>query len=149
MKLLSSPRTVRARGLTLIELTIVILVLMSLMAILFIGARGWKRGTDRASCVLKIRDIQVAARSYQNLYGYSAGGFPSASGGTQNIAKHLLDKGYIKQETYDNAMGTARCPGGGAYSTPFPDIFPPVGSLYMECSLSAGSNHVPRLHDDW
>lgn len=149
MNSLSSPRTVCRRGLTLIELTVVILVLMSLVAILFIGARGWKRGTDRAACVLKIRDIQVAARSYQNMYGYTPGGLPYASGGTQNIARHLFDKGFINQEAFDSSQGTRKCPSGGGYSTPIPDIFPLVGSLYMECSLSGSSNHVPQSHNDW
>ncbi|MFD2256796.1 type II secretion system protein [Luteolibacter algae] len=149
MKIQSSPRTKCARGLTLIELTVVILVLMSLVAILFIGARGWKNGTDRATCILKLRSVQVATRSYQNLYGFDAGGHPLASNGTQNIAKHLLEKGYIEQDTYDNTQGTKNCPGNGTYSTPFPDIFPPVGSLYMVCSLSETSNHVPQIHSDW
>ncbi len=137
------------RGLTLIELTVVILVLMSLVTILFIGARGWRNGTDRATCILKIRSVQMATRSYQNLYGYSAGGLPFASAGTQDIAKHLLEKGYINEEIYANTQGTKQCPGSGTYSTPFPEIFPQVGSLYMVCSLSGTSNHVPQIHKDW
>ncbi len=149
MKTQSPPRTVSARGLTLIELTVVILVLMSLVSILFIGARGWKNGTDRATCILKIRNLQVATRSYQNLYGYNPGGFAVASGGTQNIAAHLLEKGYIEQESYDNTQGVKSCPSGGTYNTPFPDVFPQVGSLYMVCSLSGASNHVPQIHADW
>ena len=149
MKIPSPPRAVSKRGLTLIELTVVILVLLSLVSILFIGARGWKNGTDRATCILKIRNIQVAARSYQNLYGYNPGGFPAASGGTQNIAAHLLEKGYIEQDVYDATEGIVKCPGDGTYSTPFPDIFPQVGSLYMTCSLSTTSNHVPQIHADW
>lgn len=149
MKTQSSPRTVSAPGLTLIELTVVILVLMSLVAILFIGARGWKNGTDRATCILKIRNVQIATRTYQNIYGYNAGGLPYASEGTQNIAAHLLEKGYIEQDTYDNTQGTNTCPGNGRYSTPFPDVFPQVGALYMVCSLSNSSNHVPQIHTDW
>ena len=149
MKTQSSPRTVGAPGLTLLELTVVILVLMSLVAILFIGARGWKNGTDRATCILKIRNVQIATRSYQNLYGFTAGGLPFASGGTQNIGAHLFEKGYIEQETYENTQGTKPCPGNGTYSTPFPDVFPQVGALYMVCSLSNPSNHVPQIHADW
>ncbi len=149
MKTQSSPRTVSARGLTLIELTVVILVLMSLVSILFIGARGWKNGTDRATCILKIRSVQMATRSYQNLYGFNPGGLPLASGGTQNIAEHLFAKGYIEQDIYDNIKGTKKCPGNGTYSTPFPEVFPQVGSLYMVCSLSGTSNHVPQIHADW
>ena len=36
--------TKRAKGMTLLELTVVILVLLSLIYILFIGARAWKKG---------------------------------------------------------------------------------------------------------
>lgn len=149
MKNPSSPRTVSAHGLTLIELTVVILVLMSLISILFIGTRAWRNGTDRATCILKIRNFQMATRSYQNLYGYNPGGFPVASNGTQNIASHLLAKGYIKQETFENSQGARKCPSGGVYNTPFPEVFPQVGSLYMVCSLSNTSNHVPQRHTDW
>lgn len=149
MKTQPSPRAVSKRGLTLIELTVVILVLLSLIGILFIGARGWKNGTDRASCILKIRSMQVATRSYQNLYGFNPGSLPYASGGTQFIAQHLLDKGYIKQEQFDNATGSEPCPSNGTYDTPFPDTFPLVGSLYMTCSLSGTENHVPQTYADW
>ncbi len=43
------PNTTRSTksGMTLLELTVVILVLLSLIGILFIGARAWKRGSDR------------------------------------------------------------------------------------------------------
>ena len=149
MKTQSSPRTVSARGLTLIELTVVILVLLSLVSILFVGARGWINGSNRATCVLKIRGIQMATRSYQNLYSFNPGGHPLASGGTQNIARHLFDKGYIEQADFDHTQGTKKCPGDGTYSTPFPDVFPKTGSLYMTCSLSESSNHVPLSHTDW
>jgi type II secretory pathway pseudopilin PulG len=142
-------RIAKARGLTLLELTIVILVLLSLVAILFIGAQGWKNGTDRAGCILQIRNVQVAMRSYQNLYGYNPGAAPALSGGTQNVAAHLLAKGYIEEETHQSVEGARKCQGGGTYSTPAPDIFPPVGVLYMECSLATDSNHVPKMYGNW
>lgn len=149
MKIQPSPRAMSKRGLTLIELTVVILVLLSLIVVLFIGARGWKQGTDRAGCILKIRAMQMATRSYQNLYGFNPGSLPYASGGTQFIAQHLLEKGYIKQGQYDNATGDELCPSNGTYSTPFPDTFPLVGNLYMTCSLSDTQNHIPQTYADW
>lgn len=149
MKMQSSPRTAAAPGLTLLELTVVILVLLSLVGIMFIGARGWKNGTDRAGCILKIRAVQVATRSYQNLYGYSPGSLPYASNGTQDIASHLHQKGYIDDAIFENSQGRATCPSGGNYSIPAPDVFPEIGTLYMTCSLSTASNHVPASHADW
>jgi type II secretory pathway pseudopilin PulG len=143
------PRVVRNRGLSLLELTIVIAALLSLISILFIGSRAWKRGSDRAGCVLTLRNIQVATRSYQNLYGYNYGGHPYAENGTQDIATHLFNKGYIEQKLYDQAHGLAKCPAGGTYNCPVPDIFPVNGQLYMACSLSSSDEHTPSSHSDW
>jgi type II secretory pathway pseudopilin PulG len=59
-------------GVTLLELTVVILVLLSLIAILFIGASSWKKGSDRAANVLNLRNSQLVVRSHQNLYDLQA-----------------------------------------------------------------------------
>ncbi|MGJ8633410.1 MAG: hypothetical protein ACSHX7_05775 [Luteolibacter sp.] len=149
MKSPSPPRALSKRGISLLELTVVILVLLSLVSILFLGTKAWRKGSDRATCIMKIRNMQVATRSYQNIYGYTPGGNPYASDGTQNIAKHLLSKGYISQEYFDNSQGTSTCPGGGTYNTPFPDFFPVAGTLYMVCSLASTSEHEPSSSTDW
>ena len=144
------PGVVRHRGMTLLELTITISVLLVLLSILFIGSRAWKRGSDRAGCVLTIRNVQVATRSYQNLYGYNYGGRPYAEAGTQDIARHLFEKGYIEKDLYDRANGQDPCPGGGTYTCPVPDVFPQSGELYMKCSLSTTEEaHEPSTHADW
>lgn len=52
---------------TLIELTVVILVLLSLIALLFVGTRAWKKGSDRAANIVNIRNAQQAVRSHQNI----------------------------------------------------------------------------------
>ena len=54
-------------GMTLIEITVVILVLLTLIAVLFIGANIYKKGADRAACILNIRNIHQAVRADQNL----------------------------------------------------------------------------------
>jgi prepilin-type N-terminal cleavage/methylation domain-containing protein len=46
----------RKTGMTLLELTIVILVLLTLVSILFIGARAWKKGSDRAANIMNLRN---------------------------------------------------------------------------------------------
>ena len=53
-------------GMTLIEITVVILVLLTLIAVLFIGANIYKKGADRAACILNIRNIHQAVRADQN-----------------------------------------------------------------------------------
>jgi len=145
----SPPRVVRHRGITLLELTVVITVLLSLISILFIGARAWKRGSDRASCVMTLRNMQVAARSYQNLYGYNCGGQPYVESNSQHIALHLYEKGYIEKLLFDRACGVEKCPGGGFYICPKPDFFPTAGTLYMTCSFADSDAHTPSSHADW
>jgi len=68
MKLTNTMTMKRKTGMTLLELTVVILVLLSLISILFIGARAWKKGSDRAGCILNIRNCQQAVRGYLNMH---------------------------------------------------------------------------------
>ena len=65
---LKSQYTKRKKGMTLLELTVVILVLLALIAILFVGARAWKRGADRSANILNIRNIQQAVRGHANMF---------------------------------------------------------------------------------
>ncbi|RYD34675.1 MAG: type II secretion system protein [Verrucomicrobiaceae bacterium] len=134
---------------SIVELTVVIAILLTLISILFIGSQAWKRGSDRSSCVLTMRNVQVATRSYQNMYGYNYGGRPYAQDGTQDIVAHLYSKGYIESRLFQQARGTAPCPSGGSYEIPLPDIFPASGELFMTCSLSETQDHMPSSHSDW
>ena len=145
----SSPRVVWHRGMTLVELSVVITILLALTSIIFIGARAWRRGGDRANCVLALRSVQVATRSYQNLYGYSYGGQSNAENCSQDIAEHLLARGYIANNSYRQIHGVMPCPAGGSYTCAAPDVFPQAGQLYMECSLGGSDEHVPTSHADW
>ncbi len=55
------------KGLTLIELTVVIVVLLGLISVLFISARAWIEGSNKAKCIVNLASIQKAAVSYANL----------------------------------------------------------------------------------
>jgi type II secretory pathway pseudopilin PulG len=72
MKLTQQPNIKRNAGMTLIELTVVIVVLLALIAVLFVGARAYLKGADKAACVLNQRNIQQAGRSWYNLNPQSA-----------------------------------------------------------------------------
>lgn len=139
------------RGMTLLELAIVIVVLLLMAGALMAGGRAWKRGADRAGCVLNLRNVQMAARCYQHLYGYRHGDRPQSEYGTQDISRHLFEKGYIEKRLYDQARGSESCPGGGTYTAESPDVFPAAGRLYLECSMAASDEHQPRpgSHDEW
>jgi prepilin-type N-terminal cleavage/methylation domain-containing protein len=149
MKTASPQRSSAQKGMTLLELTVVIGVLLALTSILFLGARAWKNGADRTACLLNIRNVQVSVRSYQNLYGYNPGGMPYAEGGSQDIAAHLFAKGYITERQLSAIQGGESCTGGGAYEREHPDTFPPVGQLYITCSLSSTKQHAMAPDVEW
>jgi prepilin-type N-terminal cleavage/methylation domain-containing protein len=73
MKLTNTMTMKRKSGMTLLELTVVILVLLSLISILFVGARAWKKGSDRAANIMNIRNCQQAMRGHQNMKELLAG----------------------------------------------------------------------------
>jgi prepilin-type N-terminal cleavage/methylation domain-containing protein len=127
------------RGMTLLELTVVILVLLSLVTTLFFGAQAWKRGSDRALCIIHIQNVQKSVRSYANLYGYDEGdSAPGLQGQIIGLGKYI--------------EATPICPAGGNYSfgaVHGADTIPPMGSLYMECTLSGTFEHVPANYGDW
>jgi hypothetical protein len=116
---------------------------------MFIGASAWKRGSSRATCIMNMRNFQLATRSYQNMYGYYFGGQPRLEYGTQDIARHLLEKDFISQSLYDQAKGNKPCAGGGAYGITAPSMFPMPGDLYMNCSLSGAGKHAPDNTASW
>lgn len=137
-------------GLTLIELTVVISVLLSLASLLTTGARAWKRGADRSQCLMTLRTFQVALRSYQNLAGFAEGSLHPVQSGTSDITEHLLLKNYITSGQYALATGTQPCQGGGLYSREEPSLFPPQGQPYLTCSLAPDPEaHRPTKSADW
>jgi hypothetical protein len=126
-------------GMTLLELTVVILVLMTLITVLFFGAQAWKRGSDRALCIIHIQNVQKGMRSYSNLYGFSPGA------NAPNLQSQIIGLGRFIETT-------PTCPGGGSYTfgqTYGVDTIPPMGALYMECSLSTSFQHLPTVTPDW
>lgn len=83
-------------GMTLLELTVVILVLLSLISILFVGARAWKRGSDRAANIMNIRNVQQAVRGQENMRGLAVGA---------SLPKDVIigTNGYLKAPIAPNA----------------------------------------------
>lgn len=67
MKLNNTHNMKRKSGMTLLELTVVILVLLSLISILFVGARAWKKGSDRSANIMNLRNCQQAMRGEENM----------------------------------------------------------------------------------
>ena len=140
MKLTNTQNMNAKSGMTLLELTVVILVLLSLISILFVGARAWKKGSDRAACILNIRNVQQAVRGHANMNNLAAG------------APLLNDVIYgASTETNANVnvyMKTPVCPGTTTPYTPLA-VVPATGTLYIDCALKADAQHVPAGHGEW
>ncbi|WP_411827107.1 prepilin-type N-terminal cleavage/methylation domain-containing protein [Luteolibacter sp. AS25] len=141
MKLTNTP-TVKATksGMTLLELTVVILVLLSLISILFIGARAWKKGSDRAASILQIRNVQQAVRSYSNMNGKNAG----------DTVTGLRTSIFGEGQFIENDPVTADShPAGGEvkYVIATDDLIPDIGDLYMTCSDTAYAPDASTVAD--
>jgi type II secretory pathway pseudopilin PulG len=137
---LNTRNVTKKSGMTLLELTVVILVLLSLISILFIGARAWKRGSDRAGCIMNIRNVQQGIRSYANMYNIVQDGTGSIpAGGLQGSGKFL--------------ESAPACPGGGSYTPSDLTLavtVPAPGSVAMSCSLAAAPDlHAPTATGGW
>ncbi len=126
-------RLSRMRGMTLLEMTVVILVMLGLVGILIVSGRSWMLGTNRSGCIMNIRNMQNAVRAYQNTNQLS-------DGVSLNISTDLIGPGkYI--------LDHPKCPGGGHY-TPLNRI-PAVGQLVMSCDLETILGHQPTDHEEW
>ena len=122
-------------GMTLIEITVVILVLLTLIAVLFIGANIYKRGADRAACILNQRNIQQAVRADQNLNNKGS----SAALSAEIICGPGL---YLEVEP--------TCPSDKATAYAWVSTIPDIGALAAHCGLLATyADHVPQDISGW
>lgn len=128
-------------GFTLVELSIVIIVLLVFLSMLFIGARAWKRGSDRAGCIMNIRQMQMAVRAYSNTNSLESGDYLSLLG-----PAGVPGSAIIGPDNFIESLST--CPGMGLY-TLHGNTVPEVGDLYMTCSLSSTDRHEPEFHATW
>jgi hypothetical protein len=122
-------------GITIIESSLVLLVLLALVSILFVSTRSWKRGSDQTVCILSQHQVQQAVRGFANLHGKSEGDE------VPGLAVLLFGEGkYIEK--------TPLCPSGGIYDFGG-DRVPLRGELYMNCSLAEDQGHVPGNAAGW
>ncbi len=66
-----SPHThSRPRGVTIVELTVVISMIISLISALFVSAKYYKEASDRSTCITQISQYQRAVRAHQNSHNF-------------------------------------------------------------------------------
>jgi len=122
----------RVRGLTLIEVTLVVATLLGLIAVLFIGVGSYKEGANRAVCIQQVASMQKAMRAYCNMHQIEPGQ------AVTNIKSRIINPtGFIRQEP--------SCPSGGSYSY-IEGVIPAMGVLYMACSIP---EHQPSNNTGW
>jgi type II secretory pathway pseudopilin PulG len=138
MKLTHTSPIKRLLGMTLHELTVVILVLLSLLSILFIGARAWKRGSDRAANILYIRNVQQAVRGHMNMMNIVT---PTTAGAGVVLANADIigtDK-YLKEPAVPCST----------ISYAYLDKAPAVGELYLTVSGTDATAFAPADYSTW
>ncbi len=99
MKLQNKLSKKHTAGMTLLELTVVILVLLSLISVLFVGARAWKKGSDRSTNILNIRNCQLAMRGHENMNQLAVGAAFTAT----ELSDYLTLPGGVATVTYTPA----------------------------------------------
>lgn len=119
-------------GLTLIEVTLVIAVLLGLISVLFIGVSAYKEGSNRSKCILNISNVQKAVRSYQNLYEKNIG---------DTVDKTTIAGPGKLLET------EPECPSEGVYT--WSATIPAVGIAHLTCSLGTSRQHEPTATAGW
>lgn len=128
-------------GMTLVELSVTIVIVIALIILVFVGASAWKKGSDRAACVMNIYKVQQGVRSYAAARAYYPG---------QDISNRLNS-----DSLYEEIVGPDKyvenvpvCPDQGAYATAGNKI-PRVGELFLTCSLASDDSHMPDSYTSW
>ncbi|HEX7262152.1 MAG TPA: hypothetical protein VF258_10085 [Luteolibacter sp.] len=94
----------------------------------WVGAKEWKKGSDRAGCILNIRNVQQTIRGYQGVQNLGLG---------SPIQWDMI----IGENGYMNVRPTCA---GNTYT--FTETVPDLGKLACTCS---DPTHVPPDHKDW
>ena len=121
-----------SRGMTLIELTLVVAVFIALIGVTFIGVLAYKNGSNRAMCIQNVSNVQRAMRSYCLMQQLEPG-YP-----VSNLRYKVVESG-----GFFAAVPT--CPASGTYSYVEGEV-PAVGVLFMSCSIP---EHLPLSTAGW
>lgn len=131
-------KRLNASGMTLIEISLVIALLLGLIAVVFMGLGTYRQGADKAKCKMQLSAVQKAVRSGANMQNLALNAaLPNATA--------VFGAGLLMENQ-------PVCPSGGVYT--WADIVPPVGTPYGNCSFAGTgptSTHVLAATDtvDW
>ncbi len=145
------------KGMTLIELTVVIMVLLGLITVVFVGGKAWKRGSDRSMALIMIRNAQMGLRAYCQIEDVTTPTYP-------NLPEALFGQDRFVSNGIDRETGLAK-PAGTLPNHPVSglsfdyvagdgDVVPPLGTLYICTGGSSGVNDFtynpqPSIYRQW
>ncbi|MDZ4288823.1 MAG: type II secretion system protein [Prosthecobacter sp.] len=122
-------------GMTLIEISLVIALLLGLIAVVFLGIGSYRQGADKAKCKMQLAAVQKAVRAGSNFQNLDVGGA-------------LVDTDVFGAGLLMNAEPV--CPSAGTYT--WLAVVPAIGVPYGNCGYTAtGVTHVLALTEtsDW
>ncbi len=130
-------RRFTSSGMTLIEISLVIALLLGLIAVVFLGIGSYRKGSDKAKCKMQLAAAQKAIRSQANFQNLDIGAaFPD----TQAFGPGMA------------LQSAPTCPSGGTYA--WVGTIPTVGTAYGSCNFTdpdGVTTHVLTAGDtkDW
>ncbi len=130
-------KRLNASGMTLIEISLVIALLLGLIAVVFMGLGTYRQGADKAKCKMQLSAVQKAVRSGANMQNLSIGAtLPSTS---------VFGAGLLMENE-------PKCPSDSTLSYTWTGDVPDVGEPYGNCTYTAtGISHALVAADtvDW
>lgn len=70
---LIASRRANVSGMTLIEISLVIALMLGLISVVFLGIGSYRKGSDKARCKMQLAAVQKAVRAQSNFLGLSIG----------------------------------------------------------------------------
>ncbi len=130
-------KRLNASGMTLIEISLVIALLLGLIAVVFLGLGTYRAGADKAKCKMQLAAVQKAVRAGAN--------FQNLDIGADLESTDVFGAGLLMENE-------PACPSGGEYA--WEATVPAVGTPYGNCDYEgtgATSTHVLVEADttDW
>ncbi len=124
-------------GMTLIEISLVIALLLGLIAVVFLGLGSYRQGADKAKCKMQLAAVQKVVRSAANMQNLNVGGALAQAS--------VFGAGLLMENA-------PVCPSGGTYT--WLGTIPAVGTPYGNCDFAGTgptSTHVLVAADttDW
>ena len=136
---LKARRSALRSGMTLIEISLVIALLLGLIAVVFLGVGSYRQGADKAKCKMQLASVQKAVRSAANMQNL-------ITGTGAMLEADVFGAGLLLETE-------PVCPSGGAYT--WLAIVPAVGTPYGNCDFTgagtATTTHVLTVAEtaDW